>query len=211
MDFESIWLRVTFEGKATVAWCFAQHIEDEYLDVLPVDPDQDVSAVVRFFTHHLDDLVATWVLALGTPLGLLSNRVARGDTDLVRAMKASDNTEIHVAIPKARVRVQQVLFGMQLRRRLKYVPKCQYCLIHRDSDLGTLYAEMYYGTYSNLSIGAEGQNSWSDAEDNTKSLGYSALEYQRMGGITCKAERWADVKDATGWAGELLGGTMPSI
>jgi len=60
-------------------------------------------------------------VSLETPLDLLSNRVAWRDTDLVRATKAANNAEIHVAIPKARARVQQVLLGMELRRRVKYV------------------------------------------------------------------------------------------
>jgi len=71
----------------------------------------------------------------------------------------------------------------------------------------SVYAEMYCGIYSNLSIRTENQNPLSDAEENAslfKWLGYNTPEYQRMGRIAYKAERWAEVMDATSWTGILL-------
>ena|SRR5271155_1397050 len=97
----------------------AQSIGDEYLELLPVHPDHDLSEVVHYFSSSLEGSVETFVAAVGSPLGLFGTELSRGDFDLVRGFKLARNAEIYTAILKAQHRVQLVCLGIEFHRRLK--------------------------------------------------------------------------------------------
>src|SRR5277367_2372773 len=99
----------------------AQHIGDEYLEVLPVHPDQDMSDVVHYLSSKLEDSVDTFIAAVGSPFSVYNTEVSCGDTDLVRELKLVVNAKVDAAIPNARMRVRLVLLGSEFRRREWYI------------------------------------------------------------------------------------------
>src|SRR5277367_2437104 len=88
-----------------------------------------------------------------------------------------------------------------------------YCLTYSDTDADALYDEMYHGSYAQRIIGAGHRyaSPKSSSKALTKGFGSNTPEYRQIKRTILAARRWADVKEVTGWAGIILGDSMPSI
>ena len=86
-------------------------------------------------------------------------------------------------------------------------------LTYSNTDADSLYDEMYQGSYAQRIIGAGYHNpsSKSVSKALTKGFGSNTPEYRQIKRTIRAAQRWADVKAVTGWAGIILGDSTPLI